>query len=98
VVLGRLPITGKSDGYVFSLNGEKPIAGLSRLKAPATSSNDVRPDIVERCLGHEITGVAGVYNRSSYERDKRKAFEILAAAIERILNPQPNVVPMRAAE
>jgi hypothetical protein len=29
--------------------------------------------------------VAGVYNRSSYERDKRKAFEILAAAIERIL-------------
>jgi integrase len=33
VVLGRLLIIGKSDGYVFSLNGEKPIAGLSRLKA-----------------------------------------------------------------
>jgi hypothetical protein len=30
--------------------------------------------------------------------EKRRAYEALAAQIERIVNPQPNVIPMRAHE
>jgi hypothetical protein len=46
-------------------------------------------------LGHVIGGVRGVYDRRGYFEEKRRAFEALAAQIERVLNPQPNVVPLR---
>ena len=57
----------------------------------------VNSDIAERCLGHVIGGVRGVYDRHEYLSEKRSAFDALAAQIERILNPQENVVPLRAA-
>jgi integrase len=50
----------------------------------------------ERCLGHVISGVRGVYDRHEYYDEKTAAFEALAALIDRILNPKANVVPMRA--
>jgi len=53
-------------------------------------------DHAERALGHVIGGVRGVYDRHDYLDEKRKAFEALAGHIERILNPQPNVVPIAA--
>jgi integrase len=52
----------------------------------------VPSDHAERCLGHVIGGVRGVYDRHEYHREKAQAFEALAAQIERIVNPQPNVV------
>jgi integrase len=52
----------------------------------------VDADVAERCLGHVIRGVAGTYNRHSYEQEKARAFETLAAQIARIVDPQPNVV------
>jgi integrase len=52
----------------------------------------VPTDHAERCLGHVIGGVRGVYDRHEYHREKAQAFEALAAQIERIVNPQPNVV------
>jgi integrase len=55
----------------------------------------VNSDIAERCLGHVIGGVRGVYDRHSYVSEMRDAYERLAQLIERILNPQPNVVPIR---
>jgi integrase len=59
----------------------------------------VRPDISERVLGHVVRGVEGVYDRHSYLDEKRDALERLAAAVERILNPEPgNVVPLRQME
>ena len=55
----------------------------------------VKADIAERCLGHVIGGVRGIYDRHEYFEEKERAFEALAGQIERIVNPQDNVVPMR---
>jgi hypothetical protein len=49
-------------------------------------------DHAERCLGHVIGGVRGVYDRHEYLDEKRMAFEALAAQIDRIINPRDNVV------
>jgi hypothetical protein len=55
----------------------------------------VNPDIAERCLGHAIPGVRGVYDRHTYEREMLHAFEALAAQIDRIVNPPgDNVVAL----
>ena len=59
--------------------------------------SSVDADIAERCLGHVIGGVRGVYDRHSFLEEKRIAFQKLAALIERILNPQENVVPLHKA-
>ena len=54
----------------------------------------VNADIAERCLGHVIGGVRGIYDRHEYFEEKKRAFEALASQIERIVNPQDNVVAM----
>jgi hypothetical protein len=46
-------------------------------------------------LGHVIGGVAGVYDRHSYEAEKRAALEKLAGLVERIVNPVENVMRLR---
>ena len=43
-----------------------------------------RPDHAERCLGHVIGGVRGVYDRYAFLDEKRCAFEALAAIIDHI--------------
>ena len=58
----------------------------------------VAPDHVERALGHVILGVRGVYDRHDYHAEKRAAFEALAARLDLILNPQPNVVQLRSGK
>jgi hypothetical protein len=55
----------------------------------------VDADHAERCLGRVIGGVRGVYDRHAYAEEKRAAFEALAAHIERVLAPAPNVVQLR---
>jgi integrase len=52
----------------------------------------------EQCLGHVIRGVEGTYNRHRYLEEMRRAYEALAAQIERIVNPQDNVRQLRAAQ
>jgi hypothetical protein len=54
----------------------------------------VASDHAERCLGHVIGGVRGVYDRHEYLEEKRRAFEALASLVERIVEPQDNVVPI----
>jgi integrase len=48
----------------------------------------------ERCLGHKIPGVEGVYNRYPYRDEMLLAYEKLSTLIEHIVEPQPNVVAM----
>jgi integrase len=48
----------------------------------------VRPDVAERVVGHVIRGVEGVYDRYTYENDKRAALEALARLIADILDPE----------
>jgi integrase len=70
---------------------------LRRTARSLMSRAGVSADVAEMCLGHVLPGVRGVYDRHSYLDEKRRAFEALAALIERILDPQENVVPLRAA-
>ena len=55
----------------------------------------VDSDIAERALGHVLTGVRGTYDRHAYLEEKRHAFETLAAQVERILDPQENIIALR---
>jgi integrase len=71
---------------------------LRRTGRSLMSRAGVDADHAERCLGHVIGGVRGTYDRYAYYVEKKQAFEALAAQIERIINPQDNVIPMRAIE
>ena len=70
------------------------IHDLRRTARTLLSRAGVSADIAERCLGHVIPGVRGIYDRHRFEEEKRVAFEALAAQIERIVDPQPNVVAL----
>jgi integrase len=65
---------------------------LRRTARSLMSRAGVPSDHAERCLGHVIGGVRGVYDRHEYHAEKRQAFEALAGQVERIINPQENVV------
>jgi integrase len=65
---------------------------LRRTARSLMSRAGVPTDHAERCLGHVIGGVRGVYDRHEYLEEKRQGFEALAALVERIVNPRPNVV------
>jgi integrase len=59
---------------------------LRRTARSLMSRAGVPSDHAERCLGHVIGGVRGVYDRHEYHTEKRHAFEALAAQIERIVS------------
>src|SRR5262249_52635501 len=67
---------------------------LRRTARSLLSRASVNPDIAERCLGHAIGGVRGVYDRHQYIEEMRHALERLASLIETIVHPQENVVAM----
>jgi integrase len=69
---------------------------LRRTARSLMSRAGVDHDVAERCLGHAITGVRGVYDRHRYIEEMRIAFEKLATQIDRIVRPQHNVIGMVA--
>jgi integrase len=69
---------------------------LRRTARSLMSRAGVNADHAEQCLGHIIGGVRGRYDRHSYYIEKKRAFEELAAQIERILHPQDNVMALPA--
>jgi integrase len=73
------------------------IHDLRRTARSLMSRAGVPSDHAERCLGHVLPGIRGTYDRHKFETEMRAAYEQLAALIERIVNPQPNVVPLRGA-
>ena len=64
------------------------IHDLRRTASTLMSRAKVSPDHKERCLGHVIGGVRGVYDRWEYHAEKREAFEKLAALV-RTITRQP---------
>jgi integrase len=48
----------------------------------------------ERCLGHVIGGVEGIYNRHKYQEEMASAYQALVNLIGRIIRPQDNVVAL----
>lgn len=65
---------------------------LRRTARSLMSRAGVDADVAERCLGHAIGGIRGVYDRYSFEQEKRRAFAALARQIELILHPPENKV------
>jgi integrase len=74
------------------LTGPSSAHDLRRTARSLMSRAGVNPDIAERCLGHVIGGVRGVYDRHQYIEEMHHAFEALASQIERIVHPVENVV------
>jgi integrase len=68
---------------------------LRRTARSLMSRAGVDVDIAERCLGHTIAGIRGVYDRHQYLEEKREAFEKLAGMVEMIVSPRDNVVALR---
>ena len=91
------------DGGKQALNRRVPlprwtIHDLRRTARSLMSRAGVDPDHAERALGHVIPGIRGVYDVHEFREEKARAFEALAGQIDRIVDPQPNVVAMRGAE
>ena len=69
---------------------------LRRTARSLMSRAGVSTEHAERCLGHVIGGVRGVYDCWEYLPEKRVAYDKLAGLIERIVNPHADVVvPIR---
>jgi len=69
---------------------------LRRTARSLMSRAGVQSEHAERVLGHVIGGVEGVYDRHSYDGEKARALAELAALVERIVSPAPDVVvPLR---
>ena len=69
---------------------------LRRTARSLMSRAGVLSDHAERCLGHVIGGVRGVYDRHEYHAEKQQAFEALAAIIDRIVTgTQAGVVQLK---
>jgi integrase len=68
---------------------------LRRTARSLMSRAEVPSDYAERCLGHVIGGVRGTYDRHEYLAEMARAYEALAAQIERIVGLRPNVTALR---
>jgi integrase len=72
------------------------IHDLRRTARSLMSRAGVNKDHAERCLGHVIGGVRGVYDRHEYHAEKQQAFEALAGIVERIVSgTQAGVVQLK---
>jgi integrase len=69
---------------------------LRRTGRSLMSRAKVDADHAERCMGHVIGGVRETYDRYEYLEEKRAAFAKLEGLLAVILNPQANVVALRA--
>jgi hypothetical protein len=72
---------------------------LRRSFATHVAGIGVQPHIIEACLNHvsgHKGGVAGIYNRSTYEPEKRTALDRWAAHLLAIVEGRDsNVTPLR---
>jgi integrase len=71
---------------------------LRRSAASLMQRAGVPREHIEACLGHVVPGVAGIYQRHKHHAEMARAYEMLAAEIERTVNPPTDtVVPFRKA-
>jgi integrase len=68
---------------------------LRRTARSLMSRAGVPNDHAERCLGHVIPGIRGIYDRHDFYDEKARAFEALAGIVDRIVNPRDNVLQMK---
>jgi integrase len=74
---------------------------LRRSVATGMADLGVQPHVIEAALNHvsgHKSGVAGIYNRSTYEREKRQALDLWAEHLTAIVEGrESNVTPLRRA-
>jgi integrase len=68
---------------------------LRRTARSLMSRAGVPSDHAERCLGHVIGGVRGVYDRHQYREEMLLAYERLATLVAQIVEPKENAVAIR---
>jgi integrase len=68
---------------------------LRRTSRSLMSRAGINADHAERCLGHVVPGIRGVYDRHEWYREKQRAFEALASLIARIVEGKAEVVPIK---
>ena len=92
----RLGGLGRRKAELEQISGTNSwtIHDLRRTARSLMSRAGVLSEHAERCLGHVIGGVEGVYDRHDYRAEMLLAYEKLAALIRQIVDPQPNVVTM----
>jgi integrase len=61
---------------------------LRRTARSLLSRAGVNSDIAERCMGHALPGIRGVYDRHDYLDQMKGAFEALAAQINAVVRGQ----------
>jgi integrase len=71
---------------------------LRRTARSLMSRAGISDEHAEHTLGHKLQGVKKVYDRHDYLKEKSDALAKLAALIERIVHPVPNVVPLARPE
>jgi integrase len=69
---------------------------LRRTSRSLLSRAGVPDNHAERCLGHVIGGVKGVYDRHKYQAEMSAAYEKLATLIDRIIGPGAKIVTLRS--
>jgi hypothetical protein len=61
----------------------------------------VQPHIIEAVLNHvsgHKAGLAGIYNRASYDKEKREALNIWAEHVTALVHGhEPTIVPLKRA-
>jgi integrase len=95
---GQRPLTGYSkpkqrlDEAVRAAVGDAKaerwtLHDLRRSAASLMQRAGVPREHIEACLGHVVPGVAGIYQRHKHHAEMARAYEMLAAEIERTVNP-----------
>ena len=83
------PVSGwsKAKAQIDRLSGVTNwvLHDLRRTLATGLGGLGIEPHVVEACLGHMVKGVAGVYNKASYLREKTKAMDAWAKRVEEIV-------------
>ncbi len=99
---GKTPISGFSKAkkrldQLSGLNGWR-LHDLRRTAASGMAEIGIAPHVIEKVLNHstgQISGVAAIYNRHAYMREKTDALNSWANALETMTQPgASNVVPI----
>lgn len=70
---------------------------LRRTARSLMSRAGIASEVAELVLGHQKEGVEGVYDRHTYDSEKRIALAKLAALVDGVVNPRPdNVVSLES--
>jgi integrase len=105
-LFGRRAGFSRWSKYKLDLDERSGVKGwtfhdLRRTTATGMADLGIQPHVIEAVLNHvsgHKAGVAGIYNRSSYDREKREALAMWAEYITALIDGRaPTVVAMKRA-